>query len=125
MVDRLPLRGSDGNQLNLRAKSLYPNSVKAQVVVIDREGRAWGTDVTVGPQYETIKIPLDSLRSITPYRVPYSYPGGINLTVPAGNPSHPPRSAPDVQGIQIGLVDEKEQVKTSVGMAVTKIWITK
>lgn len=125
MVDRLPVRRSDGNQLQIRAKSLYPKPVNAQVVVIDRQGRAWGTDITVGPQYETIKIPLDSLRPITPYRVPYSYPGGINLTVPAGDPDHRPESAPDVQSIQIGLVDEKEQVKTSVGMAVTKIWITK
>jgi len=125
MVDRLPVRGSDGNQVQIRAKSLYPEPVNAQVVVIDRQGRAWGTDITVGSQYETIKIPLDSLRSITPYRVPYSYPGGINLTVPAGDPDHRPESAPDVQSIQIGLVDEKEQVKTSVGVAVTKIWITK
>jgi hypothetical protein len=124
MVDRLPLRESDGNQLQIRAKSLYPKPVTVQVVVIDREGRAWGTDVTVGPQYETIKIPLTSLRPISPYRVPYSYPGGINLNVPAGDPDHRPKSAPDIQSIQVGVVDESSQIKGSVGLAVAKIWVT-
>ncbi len=55
--------------LLLRARAVAPETTQVEVVVIERDGTPWGTNVPLSTEWQEIRIPLSALRHFAHWRV--------------------------------------------------------
>jgi hypothetical protein len=125
MIDGLFSLSDEFDTLVVRAKSLLAEHVNATFVVLDRDGRSWGCPFGVGVSYEDIRLRLADFKPVSAFRVPYTYPPSVTERVLPGLPRDGGLKASDIASLQVGVVDEAGEVKTPVGLAVSRIRLEK
>jgi hypothetical protein len=53
---------ADRTTLRIRARALEPSTTLVEVVLLERDGAAWGTNVPLTTEWQDVRVPLDSLR---------------------------------------------------------------
>lgn len=61
--------------IRVRVRALTPTTNHFTVVLNESEGRAWAAEVSIGEQWQTVTIPVESLRRDKAPQLPQDWPG--------------------------------------------------
>jgi hypothetical protein len=127
-ADKLKGRFSEINSFNklvIRARTLEPQPVKAKITLINKDGFAFSSSVTLTNSFQDIEIPLTDLKPDSMMLLPRPYPEFMPLWFKAKGESSFDLSEIEKVQVTIGTDVKESEFKRPFNLEVQSIWLPK
>jgi hypothetical protein len=127
-ADKLKGRFSEINSFNklvIRARTLEPQPVKAKITLINKDGFAFSSSVTLTNSFQDIEIPLTDLKPDSMMLLPRPYPEFMPLWFKAKGESSFDLSEIEKVQVTTGTDVKESEFKRPFNLEVQSIWLPK
>jgi hypothetical protein len=109
----------------IRARTLEPQPVKAKITLINKDGFAFSSSVTLTNSFQDIEIPLTDLKPDSMMLLPRPYPEFMPLWFKAKGESSFDLSEIEKVQVTIGTDVKESEFKRPFNLEVQSIWLPK